>query len=393
MRICVVAPAFYPAVVYGGPIFSSWRSARVLARLGHRVSVSTTDANGRGRLDVDTREWTTIEPGLRVRYYRDTVIGRLSLSMMLNLWRDVRDAEVVQADGLLAVSTAAAAFWATVFRKPMLLTPRGMLGGWGLRHSGATRLKSLWLRFVIGPFASRVTWQATSERERDDIRRRFPRARIVSIPNGVDLAEFRDARRPQPGEFNARFLAGDSDRGPFSPIVVSMGRLHPIKGFDTLIEAFARVVEQKPHAALAIAGPDEGERRSLERLAARRGVADRVFFVGPVSGADKVDFLAGGDVFALASHHENFGVAYAEALAAGTPVVASAHAPWSAVEREGCGRWVDNGADEFAGAILQLLDADRSAMGARGRAWVEREFDGERIGARLARELEGMAHG
>lgn len=390
MKICLVALAFYPAVVYGGPIFSSWRSARALARLGHRVSVSTTDANGDGRLDVSQNRWTELEPGLRVRYYRDTVVGRFSLSMMLNLWRDVRDADVVQAEGLLAVSTAAAAFWATLFGKPLLLTPRGTLGGWGLRHSGATRLKSIWLRFVTPLFARRVTWQATSERERDDIRRRFPGARVVTIPNPVDLSEFREARRTEAGEFAARFLGTAGCVEPPSPIVVSLGRLHAIKGFAVLIEAFARLAERKPGAVLAIAGPDEGERGRLESLAASLGVSDRVFLVGPLWGADKVDFLAGGDVFALASHHENFGVAYAEALAAGTPVVASRHAPWSTVEQQGCGRWVDNDPESFADAILEVLESDPIAMGARGRVWVAREFGLEQVGARLARALEAM---
>ncbi len=65
----------------------------------------------------------------------------------------------------------------------------------------------------------------------------------------------------------------------------------------------------------------------------------------------------------LASHHENFGMVYAEALAAGTPVVASTNTPWQDVEKYNCGKWVENTPEKFAKAINEILNSDPIANG------------------------------
>src|SRR5205823_3603659 len=104
-----------------------------------------------------------------------------------------------------------------------------------------------------------------------------------------------------------------------------LGRLHPKKRVDFLLEAFLDAAPQE--CKLVIAGPDEC---SLWKPLAARFLSDtaaarRVLRMGTVSGKDKVALLAGAALFALPSEHENFGIAALEALAAGTPVLLSPH--------------------------------------------------------------------
>jgi glycosyltransferase involved in cell wall biosynthesis len=72
----------------------------------------------------------------------------------------------------------------------------------------------------------------------------------------------------------------------------------------------------------------------------------------------------------------------AEALAAEIPVISTKGAPWAGLEREGCGWWIDHGVDPLAAALrhgMSLGDAERAAMGARGRAWMARDFGWDRV--------------
>ena len=130
------------------------------------------------------------------------------------------------------------------------------------------------------------------------------------IPNGIDLARY--AKRPDPEE--ARRALGL----PLSAKVVgAVGRLSAQKGLPVLIEAFAGL---EPDAVLALAGAGEDE-AALRALASKRGLGDRVRFLGFQEDVPRV--LAALDVFCMPSLWEGFGLSLVEALAAGKPCVAS----------------------------------------------------------------------
>ena len=103
-----------------------------------------------------------------------------------------------------------------------------------------------------------------------------------------------------------------------------LGRLHEKKGCDLLIEAFGKVAARWPDVSLALAGPDQmGLRSTLEARAHEMGIGDRVIWPGMLSGNAKYGAFRAAEAFVLPSHQENFGIAVAEALACGTPVLIS----------------------------------------------------------------------
>ncbi len=107
-------------------------------------------------------------------------------------------------------------------------------------------------------------------------------------------------------------------------IVLFLGRLHKIKGCDLLIEAFANIAEQDADIHLVLAGPDsENWGIELQSLAKRLGISNRITWTGMLHGDKKWAALHAAEVFCLPSHHENFGVVVAEALACGKPVLIS----------------------------------------------------------------------
>jgi len=101
-----------------------------------------------------------------------------------------------------------------------------------------------------------------------------------------------------------------------------LGRIHHKKGCDLLIDAFAKVANHNPDLNLVMAGPDQqGWSAKLKETAKQSGTADRIHWPGMVTGDAKWGAFYGADAFILPSHQENFGIAVAEALACGKPVL------------------------------------------------------------------------
>lgn len=218
-----------------------------------------------------------------------------------------------------------------------------------------------------------------------------PRAHLERLPSGVDPALF----QPGAGGPELRRRLGLADR----PVVVCVSRLVPRKGQDVLLRALPTLRRRCAGTSLLLVGGGPDQPR-LHRLAADLGIADAVRFTGSVPWSELPAHYAAGDVFAMPcrTRHaglevEGLGIVYLEASATGLPVVAgrSGGAPDAVLDGETGyvvdGRSVQAVADA---AARLLLDPPRaSAMGAAGRAWVEREWRWDRLAERLRRLLHG----
>jgi glycosyltransferase involved in cell wall biosynthesis len=255
-----------------------------------------------------------------------------------------------------------------------VLRPAGMLGAWSLRQRSWR--KRLYLRLVEGShLRNAAAIHATSDAEASDLETLGYGARTHMIPLGT-VATARGARREDVGPLRLLFLS----------------RLHPVKGLPLLFDALAVLPAEVGPVQLLVAGDGEaGYRRQLEALSEGAGVAGKVRFVGWVDGEQKRRLLEEADVFVLPSLHENFGVAVAEALAAGLPVIVSDQVGIAAeVEGAGAGLVVPCDAARLARAIASLAGdpALRTAMGRRAAALAAERFSWDRTAARLV-ELYG----
>ncbi len=358
MKINLIIPSFYPAVVYGGPIFSTLHTCQELAKLEDiEVYVSTTNTNMTTKLDVKTKVWQKFEDDFYVKYYDEIKIDKFSLQLYLNVWKDIKAADVVHIQAIFNTPTPISLLYAKLFNKLVLLSPRGSLGSWCL--DSGSGFKSKWLNWFIKPFAHKVTWHATAEQEKNEIEAIFPDAKVEVIPNGIEYEKFQNYTSLSNEKYLKKFTSKELDA---DKIIISMGRLQKVKGFDILIDSFAKIVNDYPNAKLLIAGGDEGEEANLKQQIKELSLQDKVFLVGAIGGQDKIDFLANADLFVLPSHNENFGNVYVESLAAGTPIVASTGTPWQEVEEANCGKWVNNSVKETAKAIQEMLEKDREEM-------------------------------
>ena len=218
-----------------------------------------------------------------------------------------------------------------------------------------------------------------------------PAATLAQLPSGVDPAVF----RPGAGGDEVRRRHGLTGR----PVVVCVSRLVPRKGQDVLIRGLPAVQRRVPGAVLLLVGGGPDAPR-LRRLAAETGVADDVVLTGSVPWEELPAHYDAGDVFAMPcrSRHaglevEGLGIVFLEASATGLPVVAGRSGGSPDAVLDGRTGVVVDGTqvDAVAGAVAELLaDPERArALGAAGRAWVEREWRWDVLAARLRALLAG----
>jgi glycosyltransferase involved in cell wall biosynthesis len=366
MKILHVSPSFYPATIYGGTIRSSYGLCRGLTQLGCEVRVLTTDSDGIGRnLDVENDRDVAVD-GLQVRYCHKLFRNSVSAGFLRVLGEYVAWADVVHLIAVYSFPTFPTLDYCRRLQKPLVWSPRGSLQRW----NGSTRVatKFAWERVcqVLAP-KQRVVLHTTSEEEARQSQARFRDVRTVIVHNGVDVPE-QVRRTERAAELRITYL----------------GRLHPIKGIENLLDACRLMRGDADPWRVKIAGGGEGDYPNLLKWKVEKlGLQARVEFAGEVSGTAKENLFAESDVFVAPSYVENFGIVIAEALAHELPVIAGTGTPWQGLHANECGLWVENDAQSLATAIRRMRGLPLREMGRRGRCWMQREFSWEAVSRQM----------
>lgn len=354
--------------IEGGAVKATKSVCAALAEHGHDVSLYAT---GPSRLDQAGSYQTRIFP---VQFAPMAV----SLGFVAAL-RQAGKIDLVHIHQLYRFPQAAAAAFCRHHDMPYCVQPHGSLEPMLYHKRERRKAKRLYEMLIENRNlrkAAGLIYTAEGERDAVDFLHLSPPAFVV--PNGLHLSEFSSDKVGQ--GFRSRYGLGGRE------LVVWLGRLHPVKGLDLLCRAFAAVAAERPHAMLVLIGPDTvNYKATLHRLVNELGIAGRVIFTGMLQGPEKLAALNEADLFVLPSHTENFGLAAAEAMAMGCPVIVSHGvkiAPEIVAAR--AGRAVASDIAELSGAIRDLLSDDdvRRAMGASARAFARR-FDWAAVVGRL----------
>ena len=230
-------------------------------------------------------------------------------------------------------------------------------------------------KHLLQPFFDRLDGKiAVSEAARDAIARYFPGDYTI-IPNGIDYDRFDHGAEPLPARRDGR------------PTILFVGRLEKRKGFEFLLQAFARVRHEVPGVRLHVVGAYSKEDKEPFILQARREGIRGVQFVGYVPEAEKPRYFHSCDVFCAPSlGFESFGIVLLEAMAAGRAIVASNIPGYRCVLTDGREGLLVEPADPtvLAQALVRLLRDPqlRARMGTRGRE-TARGLSWDRVGLRV----------
>lgn len=385
MRVLHVIPSI--SAVHGGPSAAIRTIVAATSALGADVEVATTDDDGPGRrLEPAADAASRAIDGMVVRLFpKQTELYKVSQPLLRWLRGHVPQYDVVHVHALFSFPSVVGAWVARSQGVPYVVRPVGVLD-----HYGMT--------------ARRRGWKALSFRL---VERRLLRdAAAVHFTSAVERAEASSlgvamsaivvplAVEPFAGGDAERFL----ERHPIArgrKRILFLSRIDPKKNLEALIEAIATIARRADRPLLLVAGSGEaGYVESLSEQAGSRGIGESVIWLGHVAGQEKADALAAADLFVLPSHSENFGIAAAEALAAGLPCVLGKGVAISAdVEHAGAGLAVEPTGDAVASAIARLLndEAGRVEAAVAARRLADGSYSPRNMGESLLALYERVA--
>ena len=258
---------------------------------------------------------------------------------------------------------------------PYYVFPHGMLDPWFKETFPFKHLKKWlywpWADYRVLRDAAAVIF--TSEEERFQARKSFwlYRCREKVSPLGVEAPPISSNAK---SEFLSRYPQLQNSRN-----FLFLARLHPKKGCDILLEAFARF-RSNDSISLILAGPDQvGWESDLRRQVTRLNLTNRVVFTGMLEGSMKQGAFANTEAFVLPSHQENFGISVVEALAVSVPVLISNRVNiWREIEADRAG-YVES--DDLAGTTrllqrwIDTAPAEREMIRQNARRCFEQRFE------------------
>ena len=306
---------------------------------------------------------------------------RLGISPKMKYWlrREVTSGQVdiIHNHSLWMMPSVYAGRAVTKSNCYLMLSPHGTLSKVALSINFLQK-KIFWHLFQAQTMKAVHCFHASAESEYRDIRRLGFKQPVCIIPNGIKVPPLKIL--PKLGLRKLLYL----------------GRIHPIKGIDILLNAWRVVEHEFKDWELCIVGPDnDGYLVEMQNLAKKLKIK-RVKFIGPLFGEKKLRAYREASIFILPSHSENFGMTIAESLAAGTPVITTKAAPWEKLEEKGAGWWIDIGVDPLVICLRHALaksSVHLEKMGRAGWQWMLKDFSWEHITKKMLRTYRWLLIG
>ncbi|BAU11707.1 group 1 glycosyl transferase [Leptolyngbya sp. NIES-3755] len=357
MKILQIVPSI--SLVYGGPSQMVLGLSSALAEAGIEVTIATTNSNGDvGQAPLDVPLGVPIaQNGYEILYFRCSPFRRYKFSIDLLHWlaNNAQNYDLAHIHALFSPVSSCSAAVARSRQLPYILRPLGTLDPADLQKK--RQLKRLYAAVLERPnLMGSAAVHFTSDQEAKISERFNTATRDLVIPLGVSLPP------SDPSSIREKFGI-PSDK----PILLFMSRIEPKKGLDLLLPALEKLT-QDFHFVLAGANPQDPiyETAIRDRIQSSP-LKDKTSIVGFITGPEKTALLEAADLFVLPSYYENFGIAVAEAMSVGTPVIISDQVHiWQDIERSQSG-WICSCNVESLTQTLNEALHDRAEQLRRGK--------------------------
>lgn len=388
MKILQIVPSI--SLVYGGPSQMVLGLASALAKEGAEVTVITTDSNGdTGQKPLDVNLNVPIKQnGYEIIYFRCSPFRRYKFSLNLLKWLNIHahEYDVAHIHALFSPVSSAAATVCRQHNLPYILRPLGTLDPADLQKK--QQLKKLYVNIIERQnLAGAAAIHFTSEQEAKVSARFGVSTRDLVIPLGVIPHE----KKAENIIINQLHIPNDV------PLILFMSRIDPKKGLNLLIPALDKLLASgnQFHFVLAGTNPQDPDyEQQIKDQITNSPLRSHTTITGFVTGELKASLLQAADLFVLPSYYENFGIAVAEAMVAGVPVVISDQVHiWQQVRDSESG-WV--GTTEVE-SLLELLQQalqnpqERQRRGLNAQNYALQHFSWDAIAKQMIQAYQTIA--
>ena len=351
---------------YGGPAVSVPRLAQSLSALGHEVAVWAQDGST-GNSDI-----------LNSEDHVEKLEGSISKFIAGGL-----RADVVHDNGIWLPHNHSIARCCRKYDVCRVVSIRGMLEPWAVNHN-PLRKKISWLTYQRHDLVTANGIHVTSQLEEDNVAKFRLGKLSFNIPNGVDI--------PVRSKESSVELVKDAVECGNKKVALFLSRVHPKKGLNLLLESWLKI--QPENWILRIVGPDEdGYTDKLAAYIKDMNLQQSVELVGPKYQQDKIKEFERANLFILPTYSENFGIAVAEALAFGIPVITTTGTPWKMLAEIGCGWYVEPDVESISIALEKATcksEGDLRKMGSRGRELMLTDYSWSSIAKRFEQAYSSL---
>lgn len=308
MRILQICSYLYPALNYGGPAKMVFDLSSELSINNNDVTIYTTDVWDQSRRILRSEQLKR-KKHLHVKYFKNIFNGlafKLRLftgfGMVSEFFTEYKKFDVVHIHDVFIIPQLLIALSAIWLKKPLFLTPHGILDP--VRLQRKTIIKRLLLPIVYFVFKLSTQIIAVSKKEENDLKK-LGFNKIVTIYNGIPELEVLPSKK----------FAGLTNNKKITLLYI--GKIHPQKG---LKEALVALKKSNLDAQFIIAGPNDGGKKELDEIIERYTIPN-VYLIGYVNDSEKKELYQMSDLFVHPSYAEGFSISILEALQEGLPVL------------------------------------------------------------------------
>ena len=379
MKVLHVIPSIAP--IRGGPSHAILSMVKALRTQGIDAEIATTNDNGNDLLDVPLFErinYQEVPVWFLPRFSPPLKEFIFSAALTKWLWQNIRNYDILHNHYLFSYASTCAGAIARWQKVPYLVRTLDHLSPWSLAQSSLK--KQIYLSLIERQnLNSAAAIHCTSESEAQYIGKFGIQTPTINLPVGLNTPVYlTDARYKLQQIYNIKNN---------QKIILFLSRIHPKKRPDLLLQSLQFIARKNQDFHIILAGNGDAEYVNyLKNLANSLGLSSCISFPGFITGQNKDLLLQGSDIFVLPSFSENFGIAVAEAMAAGLPVIVTPGvqiAPEIAVEQAGL--VVEGEVELLAKAIAQLLASPklREELGENGKRLVKSRYSWQAIALSL----------